>query len=256
VVADPTREFRHFIEALCDPLCVLGFMLLFLFWCLCRRFHCLAKIIWLALISFLLIASTGWLPQYLTYMLEQRFTKVIMPKPCIHWVVVLSGGQADQSNLNAYESLNGVSIKRLLEGIRLYQHLPKAKLILSGASVSDAPSEAAQLKILAQQNGVLLEDIILEERALNTKQQMYYLKAIVQEAPFYLVTSAVHMPRAFDIACQYHLHPLAAPTDFTYFWQDERRMRNIIPNARNLVYLSVVIHELLGMMWQKATASS
>jgi uncharacterized SAM-binding protein YcdF (DUF218 family) len=45
------------------------------------------------------------------------------------------------------------------------------------------------------------------------------------------------------------LNPTAAPTDFTYYWYDERWEKIYIPSPNNLVYLNIAWHELLGRLW-------
>ena len=81
--------------------------------------------------------------------------------------------------------------------------------------------------------------------------QIKAIKQLVQDQPFYLVTSAIHMPRSICLARAYGLQPIPAPTDFTFYWNDELWPIRYLPNAHNLFYLSIVMHEVLGRTWAK-----
>ncbi len=70
--------------------------------------------------------------------------------------------------------------------------------------------------------------------------------------PFYLVTSAMHMPRAKALFEKQGLHPIAAPAYYATvkgrsypFWQ------HCLPNIGNLVRFHAVWHEYLGQLWGK-----
>ena len=60
----------------------------------------------------------------------------------IKWVVVLGGGSRSNPSLTPVDRLGDDSLKRLLEGIRLCRHLPKARLILSGGDYRGLSSDA------------------------------------------------------------------------------------------------------------------
>ena len=170
----------------------------------------------------------------------------------IHWIVVLGGGHAQHDTNPPNDLLTGASVKRLLEGIRLYKQLPNAKLILSGGRYRpEEVTEADRMRQLVNWFNIKKEDVVLEPDSINTADEAKFLKHVLMKQPFYLVTSAVHMPRSMAIFNHKGLNPIAAPTDFTYVWQDERWERVWIPNASNLQYLSIVWHELLGLAWAK-----
>ena len=74
------------------------------------------------------------------------------------------------------------------------------------------------------------------------------MKHTLGDKPFYLVTSAIHMPRSMALFTQQGTHPIAAPTDVTNYWQDERWQKRYIPNAHNFLYTEIVLHEYLGLI--------
>lgn len=249
--------YRHFFEVILNPF----FLNLFLF-------AIFIALLWLVgdtrivrsglLIVFLLFVffSTGWFAQTLTRKLEDDYLPVVNINPKIHWVVVLSGGQSKKNHMPANCLLNKVSIKRLVEGLHLYRQLPAAKLVLSGGGYGFDEPEANHLSEIASWFGIEQRDIVLEKTSINTIGQIAAIKSIVNDEPFYLVTSAIHMPRAMDLCRTQGLNPIPAPTDYTLYWNDERWTKRYLPNPQNLFYLSVAMHELLGRTWLKIKEST
>lgn len=136
-----------------------------------------------------------------------------------------------------------------IEGGRLLHDLPQAKLLLSGGGSDQRFTEAALLKQLSQWASISPQRIVLEAGSSNTEEQARALVALVHQEPFYLVTSAIHMPRSMFLCQQQGLNPIPAPTDFTFFWSDGNQAKLFIPNVYNLYYFTIAAHELLGRAW-------
>lgn len=245
-----TIIFRHLLEILLNPfflILLLFAVFLLLLW---SYGDCFASRVGFSLIFILLILfSSGMLVERLTRNLEDKYQPVAQIDPQIHWIVVLSGGQAQLSNLPTNSILYSISIKRLIEGIRLYRQLPEAKLLLSGGGYGFAISEAAHLAELASWFAIPASQIVLETQSVNTIDQIKAIKQIVRQEPFYLVTSAIHMPRSLCLANANGLNAIPAPTDYTLYWNDELWLIRYLPNPHNLFYLTVVMHEMLGRAW-------
>ncbi|KTD16616.1 YdcF family protein [Legionella jordanis] len=243
---------RHVLETLLNPyfLCLLLFAL-----CLLLLWHCGNKrrIRWgfTGVLLLFLIFSTGWLPRALTLQLEERYPAIVQANPSIHWVVVFSGGSAEVKNKPVNSMLNCASIKRLLEGVRLYRQLPQAKLLLSGGGYGFDVPESRRLAEIASWFSIPAQNIRLETKSINTADEAKEIKAIVRNEPFYLVTSAIHMKRSLALCQAQGLNPIPAPTDYSFFWNDERWAKMVVPNPYNLYYLSIAMHEVLGELWMK-----
>ncbi|WP_028387984.1 YdcF family protein [Legionella fairfieldensis] len=248
--------FRHVMEFLLNP-----------FFLILLVFAALVVLLWLNgdtrvvrhgflwILVLLLLFSTGWVAKNLTRRLEDQYTAVKTVDPTVRWVVVFSGGQAKNIiNMPTNSLLSTVSIKRLIEGVRLYRQLPAAKLLLSGGGYGFEVPEATHLSELASWFAIPASDMVLETKSINTVDEVNAIKQIVHNDPFYLVTSAIHMPRAMKLCKEANLQAIAAPTDFTFYWDDERWVKTYLPNPYNLFYLSVAMHELLGRFWEKIQA--
>ncbi|CDZ76981.1 hypothetical protein BN59_01260 [Legionella massiliensis] len=244
--------FRHLLEALLNPfflVLLLFAILLALLWIYGDKIA--IRIGFLMVLLLLILFSSGWLVEHLTRKLEAKYQPITKVDPQIRWVVVLSGGQAQIVNLPTNSLLYGISIKRLVEGVRLYRELPGAKLLLSGGGYGFEVPEATHLSELASWFAIPTRDVVLETTSINTVDQVKAIKQMVHDEPFYLVTSAIHMPRSMCLCQAYGLHAIAAPTDYTLYWYDDLWQIRYLPNAHNLFYLTVVMHELLGRGWAK-----
>ncbi len=56
--------------------------------------------------------------------------------------MVLGGGHASAPDLPANSQVNGATLGRLVEGVRLHRAIPGSKLLLSGGAVFDPVPEA------------------------------------------------------------------------------------------------------------------
>ena len=68
-------------------------------------------------------------------------------------------------------------------------------------------------------------------------------------APFYLVTSATHMPRSLGLFRHRGLRPVPAPTDFLDNGIAWRAFDTWLPNAQALAVTTRSVHEWYGLLW-------
>lgn len=89
------------------------------------------------------------------------------------------------------------SLPRLTEGIRLWQANPGSKMIFTGAAAKTNPVSTAEAGArVAESLGVPRSDIIVLDRPKDTEEEALAVKRAIGDAPFLLVTSASHLPRA------------------------------------------------------------
>ena len=243
---------RHLLEALINPFFVLWLsFFLAVLWLYFKQNNRWLTTIGFVFVLLFTVLSTGFFPQYLTKTLENRYKPVKIVQQNIRCVVVLGGGQYNHPSLLAHDILLSASIKRLMEGIRLYRLLNKSKLILSGGGYGSnyGQTEASRMAVLSSWLKIPEKDIQLEQESINTEDQAKLLKKELNDEPFYLVTSATHMSRAIRLFEYHGMNPVPAPTDFTLFWQDEKWQKKWIPNPQNMTYVNVAWHEILGRIW-------
>lgn len=244
---------RHTLEAIFNPFFIGLLFFAFLLTCLCLYGDSRPLRVGLisVLIGFLLL-STGWFSHVIINRLQTQYPVITKINPNIHWVVVFGGGQLEHVKAPVNYLLNKITTQRLIEGVRLYRQLPESKLILSGGGEDgEAESEAAHMASFATWFAIPVHDLVLESTSINTADEAVAIKQWVKEAPFYLVTSAIHMPRAMALCQKQGLNPVAAPSDYPYEPENHKIdwQKNIVPHPQHLLNTSAAWHEILGWFW-------
>ncbi len=167
----------------------------------------------------------------------------------VKWVVVLAGGLTGNPTQPIQLQISHYSRVRLMEGIRLHRIIPGSKIILTGGMGFDGPAEATTLSRVAEELGVAKSDMVLEVESRDTKDHPLYVRHLVKEDPFILVTSAFHMPRAMKLFLKQGLAPIPAPAGPwkppKEFWSPD----NLFPSASGLRLAELAYHEYMGLTW-------
>lgn len=166
------------------------------------------------------------------------------------FIVVLAGGELAAPNKPALSGLTHHAFARVVGGVAYWQQFPEAKMAFTGR-----PDETSAMRAVAERLGVPSELIVEETQSRDTKDHPVYLKPILKEAPFFLVTSATHMPRADALFRKQGLEHVAAPVDFISVTQrnegDPHHYSPVFPSAANLQRTTTALHEFLGLTWAK-----
>ena len=167
----------------------------------------------------------------------------------IHWIVVLGGGH--DSSRPAGSQLTPSSLARVVEGIRIYRSMSGRKLILSGGAVFDPIPNAEATSRVAKSLGVKEEDILLEAKSRNTEEEATFIAAMIGKEKFFLVTSAIHMPRSISLFRKQKMNPVPAPTDYAFRMQNPPFLLRILPNASSLQQSERAMREYMGINWSR-----
>jgi uncharacterized SAM-binding protein YcdF (DUF218 family) len=182
--------------------------------------------------------------------LEEDYQPVLSKsEPNVHWVVVLDAGHVSDPRFPVTTQLWESTLCRLVEGIRLHKERAGSKLIVSGGKVFDPVPGADMMADVAKMLGVNPQDLILENKSRDTREEAYYVRPIVKEDPFFLVTSATHMPRAMKIFQQERMNPIAAPTDYLVKSSGKWTPGRFIPSAGALGLAERAFYERIGLLW-------
>jgi len=166
----------------------------------------------------------------------------------IKWVVVLGGGAKEGEHLTPENRLDESSLKRLLEGMRLCRHLPQTRLILSGGNFYGGTPVARVMQEAALKSGLSSSRLIIEESSRDTQDEVQLLKKTLGNDPFYLVTSASHMPRSMAMFKKSGAQPIPAPADFRAVWEP-LKVVDFFPQANALLDTERAFYEYLGLLW-------
>ncbi|MCP1727922.1 uncharacterized SAM-binding protein YcdF (DUF218 family) [Natronospira proteinivora] len=167
----------------------------------------------------------------------------------VHSVVVLGSYASDIASRPATTRLSGVASLRLMEGIRIHKALPDSELVLTGGTVFAGSPSATVMSRAALSLGVNPLRLRTFPGPENTREEARILSESLGDAPFVLVTSASHMPRAMALCEKLGLNPIPAPT----VWRASSRSdpRRFAPSSAALAMTERAIHEYLGLAWSK-----
>lgn len=167
-----------------------------------------------------------------------------------HWIVVLGGGDTADPSVPANDQLSDSGLSRVVEGIRLLRLVPGTKLLLSGG-VGAKEKHADALGAVATSLGVSADQMELDKSAWDTEQEAHNLSPRLGREPFFLVTSAFHMPRAMALFRHAGAQPIAAPTHHLTLDAPGVSFNEFFPSPDAMANLESGWHEYLGILWSK-----
>ncbi len=205
---------KHWVGALASPgpatLALLALGLIF--WRSRRPAGARALFVCAALLGY--FGSTSLLGNLLLGPLEAQYPPLgdDQPLPAVDYVVVLGSGYSPHDHVPVTAALSPEGLARIVEGIRIARRLKSARLIVSGGALpGDQPSSVGYAE-LARSLGTPGESLTLSSEARDTSEEAAAVVKLLGQAPFILVTSAYHMPRAMRLMQRAGARPIPAPT--------------------------------------------
>lgn len=151
-------------------------------------------------------------------------------------IVVLSGG----SKADVLRSSEVLRISVLKD------HRPT--LIISGTESIADRSDFSAVENFFIHRGLPAENIYVEDKSKNTRENAIQTTRKIGDEPFFLVTSAYHMKRAVLEFEKNGANPIPAPTDFRKRKRDYS-FGDYIPNSENLRKSDLALHEHFGIIY-------
>jgi uncharacterized SAM-binding protein YcdF (DUF218 family) len=217
------------------------------------------KMAWLSFFlsaSLFFAASTSFFPNYLIHQLEGRYPVCdpgqipVSDEPIP--IIVLGAGYGYNEALPPLNRLNITTLGRLVEAVRIYQALPKAKVIGSAGQVNQKVSQAQAIAEGALALGVPPSDSLQLRGALNTWEEAgKFATRFGKGSRVVIATDAIHVPRAMMLFKARGLQPIAAPTNHLIKTEIRLRLFDFLPSTGSLRKTELVMHEYLGMLWAK-----
>jgi uncharacterized SAM-binding protein YcdF (DUF218 family) len=162
-------------------------------------------------------------------------------------IVVLGSGYAPRDHIPVSGALESDGLARIVEGVRLARSRPDARLLVSGGAPPGFATSASGYALLAAELGIQPSALILLDHALDTAQEARDVEALLGRAPFILVTSAYHMPRAMRLMRRAGANPLPAPTGQMAQAQPGLQRFGLIPGSGGLRKTEAALHEYWGL---------
>lgn len=197
----------------------------------------------------LLVAMTPFGARLLARAVVARMpAAAVCAAPLPRTIVVLAAGFANQPvSATDYAALQPVALHRVFTGVDLWRALPPgARLVMTGGGNTGTP-ESMPMAALAQQLGVPGGAIAVETTSRDTWQSARNVAALAPAVPkrIWLVTSALHMPRALGAFRAWGFAPCPWPSDLA-----ETALRfgpgMFIPSSVAVDASRRALHELAG----------
>lgn len=192
----------------------------------------------------LVLFSSGKTATWLISPLEYAYPRVPDQIADVRSIVILAAYAAPDPEMSLSDRPNSATLYRVVEGSLLWHKCHDCDVIVTGA----APTTTVMAELLLAL-GVPQERVRLDNGSSNTGLSARNVRAMVGDAPFYLVTSAGHLPRAMAVFEKAGARPLAAPTD--------HRLPKLVAHAAwhlspfHLDAADLAVHERLGMWWYR-----
>lgn len=182
-------------------------------------------------LSFIVIFLSSYNPvaNSLLHHLESKYPKIENIDKNIKYAILLGGD---------FE-------KRAYGILEIYHQNKNIIIITSGYEGNEKEPEAIINKRNLLRLGINENQIITQDKPKDTKEEAIQLKKTIGEEPFYLVTSAYHMPRALAHFQNENLNPIPYPIGY-----EERETKYIkYINASEADKTQKAIHEYIGSFW-------
>jgi len=239
-------SWMDIVDTILSPL-GLGLLLAFVLW----RFRSRApRWLWRAglIVEVVCLAMTTPLGASALIAIQEK--RAPMPDACAAPqpadVVLLAGG-VRRLPLDArdYGALSGPSVRRTIDAVTLVRSLPDARLVITGTGKEESVPESEVMAELARQMGVSAQAIRVETSALTTWENAARVRALDPALParIWLVTSALHMPRALIAFRAAGFEPCSYPSDFL---SGPFRARDVLPRGSAVANSEAALHEIVG----------
>ena len=207
-------------------------------------------------------SSTGLISGRLIAPLEARYApygaqgQYPIPEGEIRYVVVLAGGAPAHPGYPITRQIDGNSMARLVEGVRVYRRCPNSTLVLSGGRGADPAANPGTLTnvLFVKLLGVDESRVSVRNTSQDTEDEARNLAELIGQEPMVLVTSASHMPRAMALFEQAGMRPIPAPSDYRTGLDYVFVVESIYPNADALYNSERAVYEYIGTLWLRLKA--
>lgn len=178
--------------------------------------------------------------------LESQYAPPVLGpgQPVPRRIVVLTSGEPFDPASPEPLQLDLASLRRTRAAVAFYRRHGGELIFVGARFPSERRSVAARMAGLAVQEGVPASAVRTLPGATTYRSLEYLSRDKVADEPFFLITSAAHMPRAMAVAHALHLTPIPVPCDYRALrwlgWQ------GWVPNNAAFPVISLALHEIVG----------
>jgi uncharacterized SAM-binding protein YcdF (DUF218 family) len=168
------------------------------------------------------------------------------PLPAVGYIVVLGSGYTPHDGIPITAALDADGLARVVEGVRLARLRGPVRLVLSGGAPVGHLPPAIGYAELARGLGMSDTSLVVLSQSLDTSEEAQTVARLLGRAPFILVTSAYHMPRAMRLMRRAGTSPIPAPTG-QRAGVPNHPWYGLLPSSGGLETTQRALHEYLGL---------
>jgi len=166
----------------------------------------------------------------------------------VKYIHVLGSGHNDDFSQPLSSMIGEGGLKRILEGIIIHNKIKDSKIIFTGFAATASVTTADMNARLSLALGIDKDEMLIDGGPKDTQEEALFMKSIVGDKPFILVTSASHMPRAMILFEGLGLNPVPAPTDFH---KSKFNGYFVLPSFNAFSKSNSAMYEYIGTLWVK-----
>lgn len=207
------------------------------------------------------ILSTNSLSAYwLVNTLEKQHPPQLIADIKKHDAIIVLGGGLRTPVPPAKHIQLGAAADRYWYAVQLYRAGRAKQILLSGGNTVEqigVRAEAVYAKDLLERWGVPSKDILVEPNSRTTYENQQYVADIIDDNNIksaLLVTSAIHMPRAYQLFEKLPLTVTPASTDSLSSKVNSIAVLNWIPSASAMQLTTQALHEYYAIWYGRLKA--
>jgi uncharacterized SAM-binding protein YcdF (DUF218 family) len=240
---------RHFLGSLATPLMIAFLLSAAAAFCRVRGRRRSAAWLLIGAAAIVYLGSLSPVGEGLLAPLESQYPPLSAAAPLqsIGNIVVLGSGYMPRDAIPITAALDADGLARIVEGLRLARRVPGVRLVVSGGAAPGYTPGALGYAELAHDFGVANESLVVLQSPLDTEAEARAIAALLGGAPFVLVTSAYHMPRAMRLLESAGQHPIPAATGQRVGALPGRGWHRWLPTSAGMHDTELALHEYLGL---------
>jgi uncharacterized SAM-binding protein YcdF (DUF218 family) len=214
-----------------------------------------AKLLSASALLVVLLSSNSILASKLVYSLERLHPQLALESIGKHDAIIVLGGGLRIPTAPAKHVQLARGSDRYWYAARLFRAGKAEKIIISGGNVYQQPglqAEAYYASLLLQQWGIPEDAIEMDLGSRTTTENKNNTADLINQSSIksaVLVTSAIHMPRAYSLFRKLPIKITPASADVLIRQQNSPAILGFIPSAWALQLTTVAMHEYYGMLF-------
>ncbi|TCI02514.1 hypothetical protein EZV61_14265 [Corallincola luteus] len=202
-------------------------------------------------ITLLLIVFTSIPPagDYQIAAVEKEYPAVLSLPEDTKYIVVLGCGHQslpiDVISARLYEC----ALKRVTEGLRHFYQKPNRIMIFTGYGGAEYTASAIVMRDVAISLGLPAQNAVVLPSPRDTSEEAIATASFIKQAPFALVTSASHLPRAVNLFKRQGLDPYPVPADIRGTPDKPRDWWYYRPDSDQIRKTRQAWYEYMGRLW-------